>query len=90
MKAMLQLLFLAALMLPLAACGGGESEEATNADTVAEQVNEATEAAADQAEAGAEKAAEKICCGGGCDAPAGFCCSDGTCGGNHDKLPIEP
>jgi hypothetical protein len=31
-----------------------------------------------------------VCCGGNCDAPAGTCCSDGTCGGNHDELPLAP
>ncbi|MBC8368635.1 MAG: hypothetical protein H8E25_01425 [Planctomycetes bacterium] len=28
-----------------------------------------------------------VCCAGNCDAPAGYCCSDGTCNGNHDMLP---
>jgi hypothetical protein len=28
-----------------------------------------------------------VCCGGNCDAPAGYCCGDGTCGGNHAELP---
>ncbi|MGY8758240.1 MAG: hypothetical protein ACKVJZ_02540 [Planctomycetota bacterium] len=28
-----------------------------------------------------------VCCAGNCDAPAGYCCSDGTCNGNHDALP---
>jgi len=29
-----------------------------------------------------------ICCGGNCAAPAGTCCADGTCHGNHAELPI--
>ncbi|HIA38331.1 MAG TPA: hypothetical protein EYN86_02305 [Planctomycetes bacterium] len=30
-----------------------------------------------------------VCCSGNCEAPAGTCCNDdGTCGGNHVKLPL--
>lgn len=91
MKSVLQLIFLAFLMLPLAACGNGESDEGSKADEAVEQVEEATKSAADEVtEAGAEAAADVVCCGGSCDAPAGFCCNDGTCGGNHAKLPIAP
>jgi len=36
---------------------------------------------------GGEEAAA-ICCGGKCDTPAGYCCSDGTCHGNHEELPL--
>jgi len=84
MKTMLRLLFLASLMLPLAACGGGESDDNTTIDNAVEQAEEATKTAG-------EKAAEVVCCGGSCDAPAGFChAEDGTCGGNHPKLPVAP
>ena len=31
-----------------------------------------------------------VCCGGNCDTPAGTCCSDGTCHGNHAELPLAP
>lgn len=90
MKSLLQMLFLAFLMLPLAACGNGESDEGTTIDEAVEEVEEATKSAADEAtEAGAEAAAA-VCCGGGCPTPAGFCCSDGTCKGKHAELPIKP
>ncbi|MBT3339943.1 MAG: hypothetical protein HOM34_08965 [Planctomycetes bacterium] len=32
--------------------------------------------------------AAAICCGGKCHTPAGYCCSDGTCHGNHEELPL--
>ena len=86
---MLKLLLGITLLFPLAACGGGEGgDDAGDGDNGAA---EASETAAGE-QAGAEEAAEKICCGGGCDAPAGMCCNeDGTCGGNHEKLPVwEP
>lgn len=82
-------MILAALAFPLSACTSGEAEETDNGDSSEEQVEETgAETAAGATEASGEVAAEKICCGGGCDAPAGMCCNDdGTCGGNHEELP---
>jgi hypothetical protein len=73
MSFLLRALTLSALLLPLGACGNGETTD--------------PESAADAA-AAAEAVAEVLCCGGNCDAPAGYCCSDGTCHGNHDELPL--
>lgn len=36
-----------------------------------------------------DEAPAAICCNGNCPTPAGYCCSDGTCGGNHEELPIH-
>lgn len=83
---------LAALLFPLAACSSGEAEDAggdgssTSAASAGETAGE-SEAGAEATTTGGE--AEAICCGGACDTPAGYCCSDGTCGGNHEELPIH-
>jgi len=87
MKTLLRILFFAAMMLPLASCGGGEADSSNDAlNTITEAAHEASEAADDMGTA----AAEVICCDGACDAPAGFCHSDGTCNGAHAELPIAP
>jgi hypothetical protein len=92
MKSLLRVLFLAALMMPLASCGGEEPDSAEDAaDGAAAAVEEATETSAATATDAMDAVAEKICCGGSCDAPAGFChAADGTCDGNHKKLPVAP
>lgn len=91
MKTLLRILFLAAMMMPLASCGGEEAETSDDAlKAITEAANEASEASADVATELGTTAAEVICCGGSCDAPAGTCCSDGTCGDRHAALPIAP
>lgn len=92
MKSLLRVLFLAALMMPLASCGGEEPDSADDAaNDAGAAIEEATESANTAAADAMDAVAGKICCGGGCDAPAGTCCSeDGTCGGAHKKLPVAP
>ena len=91
MKTLLRILFLAAMMLPLASCGGGEADSSNDAlDTITEAANEASEASTEAADEMGTAAAEVICCNGSCDAPAGFCHADGTCNGAHAELPIAP
>lgn len=84
MQRLASLFVFAALLLPLAACSSGETEGTAGDGTAA---STATETGAEATTTTGE--AEAICCGGGCDAPAGYCCQDdGTCGGNHEKLPV--
>ena len=92
MKTLLRILFLAAMMLPLASCGGGEADSSDDAlETITQgAAEEASEASADAAADMGTAAAEVICCSGSCDAPAGFCHDDGTCNGSHAELPIAP
>jgi len=91
MKSLLRILFLAAMMLPLAACAGDEADTQEDAlKTITEGAAEASEASAEVATELGTAAGEVICCNGGCDAPAGFCHSDGTCHGAHAELPIAP
>ena len=91
MKTSLRILFLAALMVPLVSCSGGESDSADDASTTVSEVNAATDAVAATVTETLEAAVEAICCeGASCDAPAGTCCSDGTCNGAHRKLPLAP
>jgi hypothetical protein len=82
MRTLLTLLLAVGLVL-LPSCSGGEADDygTDQVEQVADDVNKA-------AEAGTEAAAEKVCCGGGCDTPAGYCCMDGTCGGGHKELPV--
>lgn len=75
-------LLMAVALVALPACSGGEEKPADNAtDTILEDVTNAAENAS-------KEVAEKICCGGGCPTPAGYCCTDGTCHGGHDELPV--
>jgi len=91
MKSLLRILFLAAMMLPLASCGGGEANSQEDAlKTITEGAADASEASAEAAAELGTAAGEVICCEGTCDAPAGFCHSDGTCHGKHAELPIAP
>lgn len=95
MKTLLRILFLAAMILPLASCGGGEAESSDDVlKAITEGAAEASEASADVATEVATDlgttVAEVVCCGGSCDAPAGFCHADGTCHGAHAELPIAP
>jgi|FLOH01.1.fsa_nt_gi hypothetical protein len=81
MCSLLRVLTLAVLLLPLGACGGGETTPLEGAAGAAETVNEAATTAA-------AEVAEVLCCNGKCDAPAGYCCSDGTCHDSHAALPL--
>lgn len=83
MRTLLTLLLAVGLVL-LPSCSGGEADDYYGTD----QVEQVTDDVNKAAEAGTEAAAEKICCGGGCDTPAGYCCMDGTCGGGHKELPV--
>ena len=91
MKALLRVLFLVAIMMPLASCGGEEPDTADDASNAIEEVSDAANATATGAADAADAVLGKICCKGNCDAPAGTCCNDdGTCGGTHEKLPLMP
>lgn len=93
MSSLLRALTLALFLLPLAACGGEETPDTDGAaNGAAEATETGAEAAADTTEGAAAEAADEvaaaICCAGNCDAPAGYCCGDGTCGGNHAELKL--
>lgn len=95
MKTLLRILFLAAMMLPLASCGGGEAESSHDGQEAVESPHagdaaEASEASADAATDLDGAAAAVVCCEGNCNTPAGTCCSDGTCNGKHVELPLAP
>lgn len=87
MSSLLRALTLALFLLPLAACGGEETNDDNGA---ANGAAEATEAAGDAATAAGEAVADAVCCKGNCDAPAGYCCADdGTCNDTHPKLKLQ-
>lgn len=85
MSSLLRALTLALLLVPLGACGG---EETTDADDATNAVENVADDATTKANEASNEVAEKICCGGKCPTPAGYCCSDGTCKGNHEELPL--
>lgn len=78
----LSMLLMAMALVALPACSSGEEKPADTGvkSTLDDVTNGAENASKDVAEA--------ICCGGACETPAGFCCSDGTCHGGHDELPV--
>lgn len=84
MKNPLHLVTLLLLMGLVVACGKSEPTDPQGAQEDLSQVS------AETAEQAGDVAAKKICCGGRCDAPAGTCCTDGTCYGNHEELPLAP
>ena len=88
MSSLLRALTLALLLLPLGACGGEETTDVDDAKNAIENAADDVEGAAANATEAADEVAAKICCGGACDTPAGYCCSDGTCKGNHKELPL--
>ena len=91
MSSLLRALTLALLLLPLGACGGEETTDVDDGKNAIENAADNAEGAAADATEASGEAAEKICCGGSpkCPAPAGYCCNDdGTCGDNHEKLPL--
>lgn len=95
MSSLLRALTLALFLLPLAACGGEETPDTDGAANGAAEASEAgAEATGDAADAGAaateaaDEVAAAVCCGGNCDAEPGYCCGDGTCGGNHAELKL--
>ena len=100
MKRFWLLMILAAFAFPLAACSGGEEADGDGNGGVegTEEGGGTEEGAGGEEGAGAEEASMNsgageavaaVCCGGACDAPAGYCCSDGTCNGNHAELPVH-
>ncbi|MDP7063346.1 MAG: hypothetical protein QF489_10510 [Planctomycetota bacterium] len=85
MSSLLHALTLALLLVPLGACGGEETTDSDGATNAAENI---AGDAATKANEAADEVAAKICCDGKCSTPAGYCCSDGTCKGNHEELPL--
>jgi hypothetical protein len=78
----LSMLLMAMALVALPACSGGEEKPAdTGVENTLDDVTNGAENAS-------KEVAEKICCGGACPTPAGFCCTDGTCGDNHKELPV--
>jgi len=80
-------LLLASFLLALPACFGAKAEQTTVATEALQQADDLAE----QATVASSEGVEELCCGGKCEAPAGYCHSDGTCHGNHKEMPVwEP